>query len=56
MQTFFCLQVLGGAYVAGLALLPKQYKAEERVVRNREKALGSGNSDDDIHPMTDRRA
>ncbi|KAG9101820.1 hypothetical protein FS749_002713 [Ceratobasidium sp. UAMH 11750] len=49
------IAVLGGAYVIGLALLPKQYKAEARAVRNREKPSGMAGSDDDVHPIAGRR-
>ncbi|KAG9127846.1 hypothetical protein FRC07_008489 [Ceratobasidium sp. 392] len=48
--------VLGGAYIIGLALLPKQYKTEAWAVQNREKPGGISGSDDDVHPMTGRRS
>jgi hypothetical protein len=56
LKAVLYLQAIGGAYVVGLALLPKQYRAEDQAARNREKALGAGSSQDDVHPMTDRRA
>lgn len=42
--------VLGGAYVVGLALLPKQYRVESYMVRE----LGK-DSDDDVKPVSSRR-
>ncbi|KAG8745774.1 hypothetical protein FRC10_007035 [Ceratobasidium sp. 414] len=42
------IAVLGGAYAIGLALLPKQYTAEKRAVRNREKPSEMAGSDEDV--------
>ncbi|KAG8745773.1 hypothetical protein FRC10_007034 [Ceratobasidium sp. 414] len=50
------IAVLGCAYVIGLALLPKQYKAEAQAVRNREKPSGKADSEEDVHPIAERRS
>ncbi|KAJ1308935.1 hypothetical protein OPQ81_004618 [Rhizoctonia solani] len=46
--------ILGGAYVIGLALLPKQYKAERYSVQDGGKNMTA--SDINVHPMSTRGA
>lgn len=47
--------ILGGAYVLGLALLPKQYKSEAEAVKNRQKPSLPESSYDDFFPLTERQ-
>ncbi|QRV93576.1 cytochrome b561 domain-containing protein [Ceratobasidium sp. AG-Ba] len=48
------IAVLGGAYLLGLALLPKQYRAEAQAVHDREKSQGTSGPYDDTHRLAER--
>ncbi|CAE6480024.1 unnamed protein product [Rhizoctonia solani] len=56
LRTFWIVWVvvLGGAYVIGLALLPKQYRAERYAVQDGGKNMTA--SDINVHPMSTRGA
>lgn len=48
-------KILGAAYAAGLALLPKQYMAERYAVQDGGKTVRHG-SDNDVRPKTEGQA
>ncbi|ELU45594.1 nucleoside diphosphate kinase [Rhizoctonia solani AG-1 IA] len=54
LRTFWIIWVvvLGAAYIIGLALLPKQYKAERYAVQDGGKNVGYSASDVNVHPMS----
>ncbi|QRW16278.1 cytochrome b561 domain-containing protein [Rhizoctonia solani] len=58
LRTFWIIWVvvLGAAYIIGLALLPKQYKAERYAVQDGGKNVGYSASDVNVHPMSTRGA
>lgn len=56
LRTFWIvwIVVLGAAYIIGLALLPKQYKAERYAIQDGGKNMTA--SDINVHPMSTRGA
>ncbi|CAE6420825.1 hypothetical protein RSOLAG1IB_03757 [Rhizoctonia solani AG-1 IB] len=56
LRTFWIVWVviLGAAYIIGLALLPKQYKAEKYAVQDGGKNIDPSASDVNVHPMSTR--